>query len=528
VLLFCAYSAGVSYGHWVVASYTQAEVGTGNLGLGVTDPPPGFTLDGSSQSGLLTLANSGTVPTAASLEWDYGPAADPGLCSLFDVLIQDAGSGAAVFDGSLCELIGHPLPVASQLDPGGSASLEIVVGLHPGADPGDDVTLPLLSRATFWQWASASPGSPGSYGWWGSVEGSFEVRFVAPMTAGPTLLAQEPARNSEATSAPTGEATTTTTTVPLDDGTTATGTTSAPPEETTNTTTEAPPEETTNTTTEAPPEETTTTTTTAAAEPVPEETTTTASTPPPEETVTLRGRVWEDLDEDGMTVLGHAGQEPGVAGVAVTLRGEDGTSLMTTFSGPDGTYQFADLDPGAYRVEFRAPEGFSLHSPGVAGGTDTAGRAAALGIPVEQVVGDDLSRAEATDGDALVRAETDVFVLDVALAEKGGDTDGPADAALVRLAEPSEEETAGATSESGVPDGQAMPPADQAGSSDPGNGQVDPNTQGSRPDEPQLQQPVPVGDGAGSGGDGGGGQEAAPQPAPSGDDAPAGGGEGSP
>ncbi|NYI88932.1 hypothetical protein HNR02_002255 [Amycolatopsis endophytica] len=58
--------------------------------------------------------------------------------------------------------------------------------------------------------------------------------------------------------------------------------------------------------------------------------------------------VWQDDDGDG-----QAGAiEPGIAGVPVKLRSEDGTQFAMTTTGPDGRYAFDDLPSGSFAVCF--------------------------------------------------------------------------------------------------------------------------------------------------------------------------------
>jgi uncharacterized repeat protein (TIGR01451 family) len=79
--------------------------------------------------------------------------------------------------------------------------------------------------------------------------------------------------------------------------------------------------------------------------------------------VTTPGRigdvVWNDLDGDGVFDDG----EPGIAGVLVSLRADtdgDGTfetTISTQPTGPDGSYGFANLQPGSYVVSIATPGG---------------------------------------------------------------------------------------------------------------------------------------------------------------------------
>ncbi len=74
---------------------------------------------------------------------------------------------------------------------------------------------------------------------------------------------------------------------------------------------------------------------------------------------TIGDTVWNDVDGDGVVDDG----EPGISGVPVTLRADtdgDGifeTSISTQISGPDGSYGFANLQPGSYVVSITTPDG---------------------------------------------------------------------------------------------------------------------------------------------------------------------------
>ena len=83
------------------------------------------------------------------------------------------------------------------------------------------------------------------------------------------------------------------------------------------------------------------------------------------EPLSIGDRVWLDTDGDGIQDAG----ERGVAGVTVRLLDGSGTVLATTVTAADGTYGFADLDPGQYRIEVLAP-GFTFTSTD-AGADDT-------------------------------------------------------------------------------------------------------------------------------------------------------------
>jgi len=87
----------------------------------------------------------------------------------------------------------------------------------------------------------------------------------------------------------------------------------------------------------------------------------------------LGDTVWEDLNGDGVQDAG----EPGMAGVTVTLYNADGTPAtdlngnpMTMTTDANGNYQFDNLLPGDYYVEFTAPAGYDP-SPQDSGGNDS-------------------------------------------------------------------------------------------------------------------------------------------------------------
>jgi hypothetical protein len=74
--------------------------------------------------------------------------------------------------------------------------------------------------------------------------------------------------------------------------------------------------------------------------------------------------VWRDLDRDGIQEAG----EPGLANVTVRLLDDEGTVLATTTSDASGSYGFADVEPGTYRLRFVTPAGLMPTTPNA--GTD--------------------------------------------------------------------------------------------------------------------------------------------------------------
>ena len=129
------------------------------------------------QSGRLDVHNSGTIPAVVSLEWAYGPSAgcsgrcvvppppDPDCCRFFDVLVEDAASGAVLFGGPLCDLLDRPIFVSPQLDPGQSLALDIAVTLAsrgvPGRRPDRALALPGHLVAVDQRPRPVRPGSTG-------------------------------------------------------------------------------------------------------------------------------------------------------------------------------------------------------------------------------------------------------------------------------------------------------------------------------------------------------------------------------
>lgn len=70
----------------------------------------------------------------------------------------------------------------------------------------------------------------------------------------------------------------------------------------------------------------------------------------------FRGRVWHDINADGI----QDGGEAGVSGVTVQL---SGTSTATVVTNGSGVYEFFDLVPGDYRVRFVNPSGYYFSAP---------------------------------------------------------------------------------------------------------------------------------------------------------------------
>jgi uncharacterized repeat protein (TIGR01451 family)/LPXTG-motif cell wall-anchored protein len=74
-------------------------------------------------------------------------------------------------------------------------------------------------------------------------------------------------------------------------------------------------------------------------------------------------RAWHDLNGDGI----QDANEPGLAGVTVTLTKLDTNERWTAITDSDGRYLFGQLAPGSYTVEFTTPDGFVLAPTGIGG-----------------------------------------------------------------------------------------------------------------------------------------------------------------
>lgn len=75
--------------------------------------------------------------------------------------------------------------------------------------------------------------------------------------------------------------------------------------------------------------------------------------------------VWEDLNWNGI----QDDNEPGVPGVKVDLLDCSDSLLATKNTDADGKYSFCDLAPGAYKVKFYLPDGYSF-TKSLQGGDD--------------------------------------------------------------------------------------------------------------------------------------------------------------
>lgn len=88
------------------------------------------------------------------------------------------------------------------------------------------------------------------------------------------------------------------------------------------------------------------------------------------QTITISGLKFDDLSGDGVQNAG----EPGLAGVTIQLdAGANGSVDATAVTGAGGTYSFANLGPGTYRIREVVPGGRTQTSANPADITATSG-----------------------------------------------------------------------------------------------------------------------------------------------------------
>jgi hypothetical protein len=86
--------------------------------------------------------------------------------------------------------------------------------------------------------------------------------------------------------------------------------------------------------------------------------------------------VWQDLNGNGIQDSGEAG----LGGVTVNLLDSTGATVATTVTSAAGAYNFSDVPPGDYRIQFVAPSGaaFSPQDQGANDGLDSDADATGL------------------------------------------------------------------------------------------------------------------------------------------------------
>src|SRR5581483_5768564 len=73
---------------------------------------------------------------------------------------------------------------------------------------------------------------------------------------------------------------------------------------------------------------------------------------------TVSGRVWGDADGDGIQDAAEANSN--LSGVQVQLLDANNTVIATATTGSNGTYSFADVAPGQYKVRVVLPTGYAF------------------------------------------------------------------------------------------------------------------------------------------------------------------------
>ena len=84
------------------------------------------------------------------------------------------------------------------------------------------------------------------------------------------------------------------------------------------------------------------------------------------EPASLGDTVWHDTNADGI----QDASETGIAGVTVNLYDSSGNRVTTTITNSSGNYEFVNLIPGDYIVEFVSPTGYSSSPQGTSGGNN--------------------------------------------------------------------------------------------------------------------------------------------------------------
>lgn len=87
---------------------------------------------------------------------------------------------------------------------------------------------------------------------------------------------------------------------------------------------------------------------------------------------TVQGQVWKDVNHDGI----HQTQEPGMAGITVTLYFTGSVQVTQTLTNATGHYTFSQIQPATYTLAFQAPTNFSFTLFGLGpNATDNVARA---------------------------------------------------------------------------------------------------------------------------------------------------------
>ena len=133
----------------------------------------------------------------------------------------------------------------------------------------------------------------------------------------------------------------------------------------------------------------------------------------------LSGQVFNDANANGVLDTGEAG----LAGVTVQLQNPDGSLITTAATTSDGTYSFAGLQPGTYRVREVLPTSFLQTTPDPADVTVDLGQAR-TGLNFGSVTSADLKVA--MTGAYNNKSKVITYTITVT-------NDGPADAAATAV-----------------------------------------------------------------------------------------------
>ncbi len=443
-----------------------------------------------SQSGSFGLANDGSIPVTPYLRFTRSPDdGDGDQCSLFEVSVTEADAGV-LFEGSMCSLLGSLIELDPQLDPGEVLELTLDVSLVfplPEEDGGLEAAERLVGRVTFVQWTSGAPGGPGFYGWSVFEERPVEIRLTilpppepSPEAAAPVVAEEvaEPAVVEPVTEEPAAEP-------PVEEppaeppgeeppGEEPPG--EEPPAE------EPPAEPPVEPPGEEPPAEE------PPAEPPGEE-----LPPAPPELGVLSGHAWHDLNRDGVKVHDETALEPEVRKVTVVLYETSDDKVAQRKTDKAGNYEFVDLEPGEYYLEFEAPAAYGFRDPAVEIEVDLEALMEELEIEETAIVVDDLFEvwSEGDGEDERWFARTEVFTV------VAGENDPVGDAALVAVPDP---EALGAAADQAAQEPADLPPD---GGEDAAAAGHNPNASAPTPPRPPTAQTdgastdPPSGDGGG-------------------------------
>ncbi|MFM8387797.1 MAG: SdrD B-like domain-containing protein, partial [Actinomycetota bacterium] len=117
--------------------------------------------------------------------------------------------------------------------------------------------------------------------------------------------------------------------------------------------------------------------------------------------VSVGNKVWFDTDGDGIQDDG----EPGIAGVTLTIKKADGTSVTdvygnavnTTTTDANGNYSFANLPYGSYTVTATTPSGMTATLNGVGGGGTDSGTAGSDPLDATRATSRNMTTANDSD-----------------------------------------------------------------------------------------------------------------------------------